>query len=61
MKRPTSCAFGVVQLLLCLLTRQTEAFNPPLDTARPFSVGIEGPEVATKTEEPLAIPRTTCR
>lgn len=43
-----------------LLNSSVCAYNPPVDTAGPLVMRVEGPNVVTKTDEPLAVPRTTC-
>ena len=38
-----------------LLVNVVHAFNPPVDTAGPLTVRIEGPEEVTQTDVPLAV------
>ena len=55
MKHILSAAKLAALLVSCLPIHQARAFNPPVDTAGPISVRIEGPEVVGKTEEPLPV------
>ena len=45
----------VMTLLLGSAAPDLLAYNPPVDTAGPLTVRIDGPEVVTKTETPLPV------
>ena len=55
MEHRRQLAVFAVIVVFVLLGSQALAYNPPVDTAGPLSVRIEGPEVVTRTEEPLPV------
>jgi len=46
---------SIVLLACCLPSRFASAYNPPVDTAGPLTVKIEGPQTVTATETPLPV------
>jgi hypothetical protein len=55
MERKSRWAVFAVIVGFVLLSSRARAYNPPVDTAGPLSVRIEGPEVVTKTDDALAV------